>query len=228
VQREYTYGLQRISENQIINNTWTPSFYGYDGGGTVRQLTNPAGVITDKYDYDAFGNLLSSTGTTPNNYLYRGEQYDLDLGLYYLRARYYNPTTGRFMSRDPESGKLWDPKSLHKYLYADGDPVNGIDPSGRADLAEVDLENAQIKFSDHGLAHLTKIGAPQTQAEVEALTEAIARQFIADLQAAGCNVLPPFDLIFNSPLLQDVPWIIRVFIVSAVDIRISTYAPKIF
>jgi YD repeat-containing protein len=46
---------------------------GYDGMGAVRQLTNPAGVITDKYDYDAFGNLINSTGTTPNNYRYRAE-----------------------------------------------------------------------------------------------------------------------------------------------------------
>jgi YD repeat-containing protein len=90
VQRTYTYGLQRISEDQPISGTWTPSFYGYDGFGTVRQLTNLAGVVTDTYGYDAFGNLLSSTGTTPNNYLYRGEQYDPDLNLYYLRARYYN------------------------------------------------------------------------------------------------------------------------------------------
>jgi RHS repeat-associated protein len=136
VQREYTYGLHRISENQIINSTWTPSFYGYDGMGSVRQLTNPAGVITDKYDYDAFGNLINSTGTTPNNYLYRGEQYDSDLGLYYLRARYYNASTGRFLSRDPEDGKPIDPKTLHKYLYADGDPVSRIDPTGRSALEE--------------------------------------------------------------------------------------------
>jgi len=50
--------------------------------------------VTDTYEYDAFGNKVNSTGTTPNNYLYRGEQYDTDLSLYYLRARYYNPTTG--------------------------------------------------------------------------------------------------------------------------------------
>jgi len=79
VLRTYTYGLQRISENQVINNAWTTSFYGYDGFGSVRQLTNLSGTITDTYNYDAFGNLLSSPGPTPNNYLYRGEQYDPDL-----------------------------------------------------------------------------------------------------------------------------------------------------
>jgi RHS repeat-associated protein len=131
VTRQYTYGLQRISQQQLISNTWTPSFYGYDGSGNVRQLTNAAGTVTDTYEYDAFGNSFTKQGTTPNVYLYRGEQYDPDLGLYYLRARYYNPATGRFMSRDPEDGYAKDPASLHKYLYAGGDPVNMIDPTGR-------------------------------------------------------------------------------------------------
>jgi RHS repeat-associated protein len=136
VTRTYTYGLQRISEDQIVNGTWTPSFYTYDGGGNVRQLTNLAGAVTDTNEYDAFGNLIASSGTTPNAYLYRGEQFDPDLGLYYLRARYYNPATGRFMSRDPQGGDPTNPASLHKYLYADGDPVNGVDRSGRADEEE--------------------------------------------------------------------------------------------
>jgi RHS repeat-associated protein len=72
----------------------------------------------------------------PNNYMYRGEQYDSDLGLYYLRARYYNSLTGRFLSRDPEAGKPADPKTLHKYLYAGGNPVNAKDPTGRDDFDE--------------------------------------------------------------------------------------------
>jgi RHS repeat-associated protein len=52
------------------------------------------------------------------------------------RARYYNPATGRFLSRDPEEGKIKIPATLHKYLYAGGDPVNRIDPRGRADTAD--------------------------------------------------------------------------------------------
>jgi len=61
----------------------------------VRQLTNASGTVTDSYEYDAFGNAFTVSGTTPNNYLYRGEQYDPDLGLYYLRHRYYNPELGK-------------------------------------------------------------------------------------------------------------------------------------
>jgi len=81
--------------------------------------------------YDAFGLPITTTGTTPNNFLYSGEQYDSALGFYYLRARYYNPATGRFLSRDPEEGTPVDPKTLHAYLYAGGDPVNSEDPTGK-------------------------------------------------------------------------------------------------
>jgi len=135
-QRTYTYGLQRISQNQLVNNAWTPSFYGYDGGGSVRMLTDSTGTVTDTYDYDAWGNEINTTGSTPNVYLYRGEQHDADLTLYYLRARYFNPVTGRFLSRDPEVGRIKVPASLHKYLYAGGDPVNRLDPAGRAEMFE--------------------------------------------------------------------------------------------
>jgi RHS repeat-associated protein len=86
----------------------------------------------------AFGQVSRSSS------YYRGEQYDTDLGLYYLRARYYNPITGRFLSRDPEDGNAKNPASLHKYLYAGGDPVNAKDPGGRADLVDVVLVTAFI------------------------------------------------------------------------------------
>lgn len=104
------------------------------------------GVDIDSYEYDAFGNSFTVIGSTPNNYLYRGEQYDPDLGLYYLRARYYNPLSGRFMSRDPEGGKQTEPATLHKYLYAGGNPVNAFDPTGRVSLP-VRLQSAALEYS---------------------------------------------------------------------------------
>jgi RHS repeat-associated protein len=91
--------------------------------------TTPGATVT--YDYDAFGNKINSTGTTPNNMLYRGEELDPDLGLYYLRARYYNSLSGRFMSRDPKVGTPQIPQTLPKYLYANADPIKYADPSGR-------------------------------------------------------------------------------------------------
>jgi len=94
--------------------------------------------VTDTYDYDAFGNLTNSTGSTANNYRYCGEQYDGTTGLYYLRARYMNPNTGTFISMDSYAGSIFEPVSLHKYLYANANPVMYEDPSGyMASLGEV-------------------------------------------------------------------------------------------
>lgn len=139
VTRTYAYGLNRISENQQIGGNWTPTFYGQDGHGSVRFLMNSSGAITDTYQYDAFGNQIASTGTTLNIFLFSGEQYDSSVGSFYLRARYYRPPTGRFWTGDPYEGTILDPASLHRYIYTRGDPVNRVDPTGRADLFEVEV-----------------------------------------------------------------------------------------
>jgi len=97
----------------------------------IRFHWNASGAITDAYDYDAFGNLIYRSGTTPNDYLYSGEQFDANLGFYYLRARYMNPYSGRFISTDSFEGNAYDPITLHKYLYAGCDSINRVDPSGR-------------------------------------------------------------------------------------------------
>src|SRR5438094_3690790 len=133
--RTYAYGLQRINENQLISGTWTPSFYSYDGHGEVRLLTSTAEAVTDVYQYDAFGNQIATTGTTPNNFLYSGEQFDSSVGLLYLRARYYRLPTGRFLTMDPYQGTIRNPATLHKYAYTANNPVNFVDPTGR-DLFE--------------------------------------------------------------------------------------------
>ncbi len=79
---------------------------------------------------NVFGNLISRTGDTPNNYLYCGEQYDSDLGLYYNRARYLNTDSGRFWTRDLYEGALVEPNTLHGYIYTVSDPVNNHDAGG--------------------------------------------------------------------------------------------------
>ncbi len=98
---------------------------------------NENGSITDRYTYDAFGNLISSTGRTQNDFLFAGEQFDAVTGLYYLRARYMNPSVGTFISMDSYSGSIDDPVSLHKYLYANANPVSNSDPSGYFTLADM-------------------------------------------------------------------------------------------
>jgi RHS repeat-associated protein len=140
VARTYAYGMQLISENQKIKNKWTPSYYGYDGHGNVRFLSSTTGVSTDTFQFDAFGMPIVTTGTTPNNFLYSGEWSDTSLGLYHLRARYYNQATGRFLSRDPEKGDCHSPATLHNYIYAGDDPVDNSDPSGRSYAETLQLD----------------------------------------------------------------------------------------
>jgi RHS repeat-associated protein len=135
VQRTYTYGLQRISETQAGATT----YYGYDGHGDVRFLMDGTGTVTDSYDYDAFGNIVGSTGTTPNVYRYQGEALDSETGLYYLRARYYDPAVGRFLSVDPLTDQGERP-----YAYAGADPVNGHDPTGQQDMLTVSMLTAAV------------------------------------------------------------------------------------
>ena len=130
VQRQYTFGHDLISQRQLVSGQFQTSFYGYDGHGSVRYLTDNSGSITDTYTYDAFGNLIARTGTTPNDYLYAGERFDANVGFYHLRARFMNPQTGRFQTSDSFEGSPFDPLSLHKYLYANADPINNVDPSG--------------------------------------------------------------------------------------------------
>ena len=105
-------------------------YYHYDGHGNVRFLTDGDGKVTDSYSYDAYGNLLQKKGDTENEFLYTGEQYNANTGLYYLRARYMDPSTGTFTGMDSWPGSISDPVSLHKYLYANANPVTYSDPSG--------------------------------------------------------------------------------------------------
>uniref|UniRef100_UPI00201224AD RHS repeat-associated core domain-containing protein n=1 Tax=Argonema antarcticum TaxID=2942763 RepID=UPI00201224AD len=128
----YVYGNDLISQQRGSEK----SFYLVDGLGSTRGLTNGSGVVTDRYSYDAFGNLIGSTNNVQNNYLFAGEQFDKSLGDYYLRARYYDTDTGRFTRRDSYEGRLREPLTLHKYLYGNASPINFTDPSGLFSIQE--------------------------------------------------------------------------------------------
>ncbi|WP_020405643.1 tandem-95 repeat protein [Hahella ganghwensis] len=133
----YTYGDDLLSQARNGN----ASYYVYDGLGSVRSLTDRTGTETDSYQYDAFGILLASTGSTENDYRYTGEQYDAGLDQYYLRARYYDQGVGRFTQMDTYQGRKGEPLTLHKYLYAHADSINGTDPSGYMTLMDVSASN---------------------------------------------------------------------------------------
>jgi RHS repeat-associated protein len=123
----YTYGAELMA---MTDPTGAQTYYHYDGLGSVCNLTNSSGQVIAGYTYDAFGNLSVMTGSSDNPFRFTGQQTDDVTGLLYLRARYYDPSIGRFITKDPFVGTEDNPQSLHRYAYAQNNPVNLTDPSG--------------------------------------------------------------------------------------------------
>lgn len=122
-QAVYTHGPE--TDDPLIRSTATQTIYYHrDGLGSVVATSDQGGNIVGARTYDAWGNTLAQTGNIPQ-YGYTGREPDAT-GLVYYRARYYDPSIGRFISKDP-SGM---PDGVNRYAYAANDPVNGTDPSG--------------------------------------------------------------------------------------------------
>jgi RHS repeat-associated protein len=135
-----------LAGTQLISQTrnGSTSYYLQDGQGSTRALTNSAGAVTDTYSYTAYGDIYNQTGTTANNYLYTGQQFDQSSELYSLRARFYNPSWGRFLSQDTWTVNYNNPIELNRYGYAAGNPVNLSDPSGNfAEYISLNLNSSK-------------------------------------------------------------------------------------
>jgi len=135
------------------STTTAPLYFLQDGHGNNRQLAQINGTVSYNYDYEAYGSIQSvisssGEGAAATTKLFCGEQYDATpgMGLYNLRARYYDPLNGRFNQRDLSAGNNEDPQSLHKYLYVNCDPINATDPSGNFSLLELILVLLLIFF----------------------------------------------------------------------------------
>jgi RHS repeat-associated protein len=123
----YVYGLGRISSTDGSGNQ---TYYTGDGLGSTTDLTNSSATKTDSYTYDAFGTPTHTSGTSGNAFQFTGQQTDPDSGLQYLRARYYDPSTGRFLGKDPVSGQLGQPGAQNRYVYSMDNPTSQTDPLG--------------------------------------------------------------------------------------------------
>ena len=122
----YTLGSQVIGQEK----SGTVLYLMADGHGSTRLLTDSSGAVQNAFTYDGYGNLVASNASPQTVYLYSGERFDSNLRQYDLRARYYNPTVGRFGVQDQVDGTPDDPLNLHKYAYCQNNPVNMRDPSG--------------------------------------------------------------------------------------------------
>lgn len=116
----YVYGLDLIA---AIDTSDDETYFSYDGLGSTTDLTDDTGAVVATYQYDVFGAVRASTGSSGNAFQFTGEQFDPESGFYYLRARFMDPESGRFISRD-----LID--FPQRYAYADNNPVAFTDPLG--------------------------------------------------------------------------------------------------
>jgi RHS repeat-associated protein len=99
--------------------------------GSVRQLADADGQVTLAQSYDPFGVPLETFGSGGSDFGYTGEWYGSYTELLFLRARYYDPAVGRFLSKDPFPGYVHWPQMLNPYPYAANNPVSRTDPSGQ-------------------------------------------------------------------------------------------------
>jgi RHS repeat-associated protein len=136
-------------------DTAGPHYQHTDALGSVVAITDSSGAVEQTYDYDVFGVMRSATGTSGNRYTFTGEQNDAS-GLVYLRARFYDPSIGRFLSRDPFPAKAADTQTLNRYVYVKNNPTNYVDPSGQQEFDEsypqVDPGQAEETFMEEVLS----------------------------------------------------------------------------
>jgi RHS repeat-associated protein len=136
LQARYTHGPD-IDEPIAVTKGSSTFFYHQDGLGTVTDLTDSAGATAKSYAYDAYGTLVDQTGTLDQPYTYTGRELDTETGLYYYRARHYDPSTGRFLQQDPGSAGINSARLprhpldlVSQYVYAADNPIHLIDPLG--------------------------------------------------------------------------------------------------
>lgn len=119
----YIRGYELISSD--CEKARTYYHYASDELGSITHITDEAGNVCNHYEYDAFGDFTVREETVANRFGFTGEQYDPVAGLYYLRARFYNPVIGRFIQEDTYYGD-----GLNLYAYCGNNPVRYVDPSG--------------------------------------------------------------------------------------------------
>lgn len=140
IQASYLHG-RWIDEVVLMNRGAVDYFYSQDGLGSVTGIIDSSGHILETYAYDVYG-LPTTTGSLGNPYLFTGREYDPEVGLYYYRARYYEPRLGRFLTTDPIR-RVADP---HLYAYVGNNPINYVDPLGLFTIIDQDIDFFGLTF----------------------------------------------------------------------------------
>ena len=188
------------SDGEILGFTYngTPYYYIKNVQGDVYKVVNASGTEVASYTYDAWGKVLSATGSMANvnPIRYRSYYYDTESGLYYLSSRYYDPEVGRFISADGLLGANQDLLSYNLFAYCSNNPVNCSDPTGQYVLeGAVLLGIVAAAFLGTGIAFGT-VGA-------QIASQQLHRTFNYNPPAA--RHFPTYNEIVNNPAIQIAP-----------------------
>jgi len=117
---------EEVDEPLAMLRSATTSYYNADGLGSITSLANGAGALAQTYTFDSFGNQTASSGSLVNPFRFTSREFDTETNLYFNRARYLDPSTGRFLSKDPAR---FD-GGIDFYAYVSNNPINFTDPFG--------------------------------------------------------------------------------------------------
>ena len=135
--RKYVYGHgidQPVSMIEVADSN-AAYYYHYDALGSVIALSDSSGDTVQTYEYSVFGEPAVEDANHINPYMFAGRRYDIEIGLYYNRARYYNPYTGRFLQTDP----IGYGAGINWYTYCGNNPLKYTDPSGNRPLGSHEI-----------------------------------------------------------------------------------------
>jgi RHS repeat-associated protein len=144
--RQYIYGPGVDEPICMVEKTGSYTgtyYYHFDGLGSVVALTDEDGLGVQFYDYSVYGQVSASNPAHPNRFMFTGREYDKETGLYYYRARYYNPQIGRFLQTDPVGYQA----GMNLYAYCGNNSLNWADPYG---LEKVQVRGLNLKYDSSG------------------------------------------------------------------------------
>ncbi len=178
----YIWGPDRTLAKRDFTSG-TTYYYIYNGHGDVVQMVDLDGNIVNNYDYDPWGNFVNKQENVHNPFTYFGQMYDESTGLYYLRARFYDPTVGRFISEDSYEGDINNTLSLNRYTYGHNNPVMYTDPSGHFSIESAAL----VGIGLYELSILVYQYGPQVIEWLQQIAQH-GPQFIDGMNNAGKNI----------------------------------------
>lgn len=182
----YIRGTNLVAKYNFLNGAKSEYiYYTQNAHGDVVNLTDADGNVTKSYTYDAFGVEKNIDDSDTNAFRYCGEYYDAETGTIYLRARYYNPTIGRFISRDSYTGKIEDPLSLNFYTYCHNNPVQYVDENGHWPKLSTILTAVAVVAATVAVVAVVVAAAPVAAAAITAVSSVATASGTIAISTAG-------------------------------------------